>query len=591
MQPGRHKKHALLSWLFVGALVLLSLALGVLQYGWIDELSRAEKERLQSTLHTSLLRVSRDFNGEVTAACTNLISFDLETDQQAREGQYAARFEQWKDTSRHNGLLRRVLVAEPAGSSLQLRELDQQTGNFHPVDWPAEWRTIQERLLAKLAGTEGPPFLGGVTGDLPDLFEMPVFDRRFARGPDGGRPRPRELEWIIVQFDLEYIRTVVIPALLQRDLPGGAADYLAAVTIRNSPKTFIYRSQTEESSNILANADASVNLFEVDRGRMQRGSGPGPPRNRGMRRGPPPENRNSDTGRWTLSVRHRAGSLEAVVAKAKARNLAVMAGIIALILATVLALVQFTRRAQRLAELQMEFVAGVSHELRTPLTVMRTAGHNLQGRVSGDPARVQRYGALIQSESQKLTAIVEQILSFSNMEAGRVIGERQPLQVSALVDEALAAERGAAINPNCHFERNIAPDLPPISADPTTLQLALQNLLTNAAKYGTGEWVGVSASLDSRESGGMVEVVVSDHGEGISADEIGKIFDPFYRGMKAVEDQVHGTGLGLSLAKRIVEAHGGTLSVRSEVDQGTHFIMRIPAAVSQSQHEFANSTN
>jgi len=262
-----------------------------------------------------------------------------------------------------------------------------------------------------------------------------------------------------------------------------------------------------------------------------------------------------------------------------------MAGILLLILATVAALIRFTRRAQKLAELQMEFVAGVSHELRTPLTVMRTAGHNLQGKISSDPARVQRYGALIQEESQKLTSVVDQVLRFANVKAGRVIGERRPLKVDELIEDALEPESGCAI------EKHIAAGLPAISGDPTTLKIALQNLLSNAAKYGTGDWIGVSASVEHDRNGPMVEIAIADRGAGIPPGEIGKIFDPFYRGQRAMADQVHGTGLGLSLAKRILEAHGGALAVRSEAGKGTEFLMRIPAAPLEETHEFANSAD
>jgi signal transduction histidine kinase len=298
-----------------------------------------------------------------------------------------------------------------------------------------------------------------------------------------------------------------------------------------------------------------------------------------------------DNGRWTLSVRNRAGSLEAVVDRARTRNLAVMGGLVLLILATVIALVQFTRRAQKLAELQMEFVAGVSHELRTPLTVMRTAGHNLQGKVSTDPVRVQRYGALIQEESQKLTGIVEQILSFTNMKAGRVIGEPQPMPVESLIEDALETGGSGGMDLRRIVEKRIGSDLPAIMGDPTTLKVALQNLLTNAAKYGTGDWVGLTALLAPDQNGSMIEITVTDRGAGIPPEEIGKIFEPFYRGKRPVADQVHGTGLGLSLAKRIIEAHSGTLAVSSQLGKGTQFVIRIPVAAVEQEHEFANSSN
>lgn len=575
---------SLLAWLFMGALAALTAVLGVLQYGWIDEVSHAERERLQAALHTSLLRLSRDFNNELTAAASALIPNDLAPDEASRERQFAARYEQWKDSSRQNRLFRRISLAVPEGNSLLLRNLNIDTGVFETVAWPAEWFSVRDRLAARLSPGERRP-LSAATDDRPDLIDIPIFSRG-----KGGSPFGRETAWLLLQVDLDIVRNSILPELLQRDLPGGAADYQAAVVMRENPSTVIYHAGPDGTGAIGANPDASVRLFEVDRGQIFRGlafgglPGRGGWRGRSRNNGAAPELANA-RGRWQLLVRHRAGSVEAVVARARARNLAAMAGILLLILATVAALIRFTRRAQKLAELQMEFVAGVSHELRTPLTVMRTAGHNLQGKISSDPARVQRYGALIQEESQKLTSIVDQVLRFANVKGGRVIGERQSLKVDELIDDALEPGSG------CVIEKHIAAGLPVISGDPTTLKIALQNLLSNAAKYGTGDWIGISASVEPDRKEPMVEIAIADRGAGIPSSEIGKIFDPFYRGERAMADQVHGTGLGLSLTKRILEAHGGTLAVRSEVGKGTEFLMRIPAAPVEQTHEFANSAD
>ena len=111
------------------------------------------------------------------------------------------------------------------------------------------------------------------------------------------------------------------------------------------------------------------------------------------------------------------------------------------------------------------------------------------------------------------------------------------------------------------------------------LKQALQNLLHNAVKYGAGEsrWVGVSASGTGSESAPVVEIRVADRGPGIPSDEQAHIFEPFFRGRSALQNQIHGTGLGLNLAKKIIEAHGGSISVKSVVMKGSEFIVRLPA--------------
>ena len=297
-----------------------------------------------------------------------------------------------------------------------------------------------------------------------------------------------------------------------------------------------------------------------------------------------------------LSVWLRNGSLETIVASARRRNLAISGGILLLLLATGAALAQFSRRAQQLAQVEMEFVAGVSHELRTPLTVIRTAAFNLRGKVAANPSQVERYGALIQQESERLGAIVEQVLRFASAKAGRVVQERQPVSVSGLIETTLQSNKGMLEDALCEVQTHIEPGLPPVSGDSMALRHALQNLLANAAKYGGAagkQWVEISARSCARRQrthvAPMIEIRVTDHGAGIPPEEQKHVFDAFFRGRKAVQDQIHGTGLGLHLVKRIVEAHGGTVSLESELGAGSTFIVRIPAAPAEHQDELAPS--
>lgn len=295
-----------------------------------------------------------------------------------------------------------------------------------------------------------------------------------------------------------------------------------------------------------------------------------------------------ERGLWTLSVRHHAGSLEVLVQRGRWRNIGILAGLLVLMLAALGALIRLTQREQRLARLQMDFVAGVSHELRTPLSVIRTAAHNLQGGLVSHPNQIRRYGALIRDESERLTGIVEQVLRFAGAQAGRVIQAREPVRVEVLVDEALSATARVTEEAGCLVERDIAPDLPLVNADPVALKHAIINLIANAAKYGfSGGWIGLTA----RPAPGGVEISVKDRGPGIAEKDQPYIFDAFYRGKKAIEDQVHGTGLGLNLVKRIAEAHDGTVTVKSEAGAGTEFILRIPAAPARApqEDEFADT--
>jgi signal transduction histidine kinase len=231
----------------------------------------------------------------------------------------------------------------------------------------------------------------------------------------------------------------------------------------------------------------------------------------------------------------------------------------------------------------MNFVAGVSHELRTPLTVIRTAAYNLRGRLAGKPEQVEKYACLIQKESENLSVVVEQILRYGAAARGRVIGERHNLNVNRLIRDCIPA--------NTTVEQYIDPDLPPIFGDALALKHALQNLLDNALKYGTegSAWVGITARVVEVDGHPFVEIRIADRGPGIPADEQAHVFDAFFRGRRAVQDQMRGTGLGLNLVKQIIEAHEGTSEVKSETGQGAEFIIRLPAAEEELEDVFSNS--
>ncbi len=574
------RQRAAFSWLFISALLVLCGVLGVLQYRWIGDVTFAVRERLRGGLDTSLNRCSEDFNSEIGAAARGLMPGTTALDAQAVESAVAARFDQWRKSNRRRVLFSRVALAEPTDGALVLRSLDLQTGIFQTVVWPPDWSGLNERLMSFLTSHDQPGRMppGMSAGGDRLEFEVPLFPAPLA-GSDprdhhgrGRRFPGREIAWIVFELNLPYVQETMLPELVQHELP----DYQVEVVIRDEPSVVIYKSDADEAVPVSSNPDASTNLFEPP----YDGRPMGPPRG-GEHGRQGPLRPSQMPGRWQMNVRHRAGSLEAVVSQARWRNLLVTGGVFVLMLATVAALVRFTRRAQWLAAQQMDFVAGVSHELRTPLTVLHTAGYNLQGKVAHNPAQVERYGVLIQHESGRLRELVEQVLRFAGTEAGRVIQEPEQLSVEQIIEDTMESSKAVVDTARLVIERGIEPDLPPILGDAMALKHALQNLLSNAAKYGTKDsnWIGIFAARASDDGRPMVEIRVADHGPGIPPDEQKHIFDPFYRGQQASQEQVHGTGLGLNLVKKIVEAHGGTIQVRSEPMKGAEFIMRIPQAV------------
>ncbi len=376
----------------------------------------------------------------------------------------------------------------------------------------------------------------------------------------------------------------MLPELLRRHLGvAGAAEYQVEVVSRGNPSKAIFRSG---EAAIGDKADASVALFDVPWDQVFRRVFSSE-RREGIRGRPP----TGERGRWWLAIRHRAGSVDAVVNAARWRNLAVTGGILLLMLATVAALLVFTRRAQQLAALQMDFVAGVSHELRTPLTVIRTAAFNLRGKLAHNPAQVEKYGALIQEESDRLGELVEQVLRFAGARAGKLKRIEEPVAIESVIEESLELSRGVIERSRCAVEKNIEAGLPLVLGDAIALRHAIQNLIANAAKHGSegSNWIGVSAARRQETGGDWIEIRVADHGPGIPLEERERIFEPFFRGQRALQDQVHGTGLGLSLVRNIIEAHRGTIEVVSAPGRGAEFSLRLPVAPAEYQDEFTNT--
>ena len=571
MSKSEHRRTAL-SWLFVAGLFVLCGVLGVLQYRWIGEVSVAARDRLRGSLQASLNRLSLDFNTEIANAVRAL----LPPGPESAENEIAERFAQWKKTGRHGQMFRHIAVAQPKNKTFALRNLDLDKAVFESAEWPKDWASLKDRLQSMLSqeARQGRGFPGPPPDDQGMLFDLPAFGNP-GPGRSGGQFNRAETPTLIFDLNPEYVRDVLMPELLQRHLEsGGTLDYQVEVLTRQHTPLVIY--QSDPGARVAASADASVGLFETPYDLIFRGSPGRGGRGRGPGRGGPV----GESGRWQLFVRHRAGSLEAVVAQARWRNLAVTAGVLLLLMASLAALITYTRRAQKLADLQMDFVAGISHELRTPLTVIHTAAYNLRGKLAANPAQVERYGVLIQQESGRLKDLVEQVLRFSGATAGRVIQNPEPLSIPRLLEETIESAKAVLQQAGCVVETHIDPDLPIVLGDPMALKQALQNLLHNAAKYGAGEthWVGVSASMDGSTSRPAVEIRVADRGPGIPTDEQAHLFEPFFRGRRAQQDQIHGTGLGLNLAKKIVEAHGGSIQVKSVAMKGAEFIVRLPAA-------------
>jgi two-component system phosphate regulon sensor histidine kinase PhoR len=250
-----------------------------------------------------------------------------------------------------------------------------------------------------------------------------------------------------------------------------------------------------------------------------------------------------------------------------------------MLLAANIGLVVFaSHRAQKLATMQMEFVASVSHELLTPLSAIYCSGQNAKDGLLQSKTDLITHGSIITSQTRQLIDLVKQNLLFAATERGTSRYTLRPLEVKEILQRVrknvavLIEESGSRI------EYEVQSGLPNVMGDLSGLTQCLQNLIENAIKYsGKNSRVGVSASLQEAKDDAMEFcIAVQDHGPGIHSSELGHIFEPFYRSPKVVEAQIHGTGLGLTVAARIAQSMGGRLSVTSEVGVGSTFTLHLP---------------
>jgi signal transduction histidine kinase len=233
----------------------------------------------------------------------------------------------------------------------------------------------------------------------------------------------------------------------------------------------------------------------------------------------------------------------------------------------------------QLAKMQMDFVASVSHELRTPLAVLCSAADNIADGVVREKEQLAKYSTVIRNQSRQINGLVNEVILFTSTQNGKGRYILRPLEVAEIVESAVGSTVELIQKAGFELEQHVEPALPRVMGDPTALSQCLQNLLTNALKYGDpGRWICVNAGLaelrDRRHR--EIRISVRDRGMGISRADLPHIFEPFYRCPAAVECQIHGTGLGLPIAKSLAEAMGGRLSVDTETGSGSIFTLHLP---------------
>jgi signal transduction histidine kinase len=224
-------------------------------------------------------------------------------------------------------------------------------------------------------------------------------------------------------------------------------------------------------------------------------------------------------------------------------------------------------------------VANVTHELKTPLASMRLLVETLLNSPQLHEPTAREYLRLIATENLRLSRLIENFLTFSRIERNKHRFELREVPPARIVDEAAASVRERFHASGCRFEVHVSPDLPAVEADPGAMVTVLVNLLDNAFKY-SGEQKEIALSAGAEN--GSVFFSVKDNGIGLSSRETRRIFRRFYQVKEHRPHAAGGCGLGLSIVQFIVAAHHGTVTVESQPQRGSTFLVTLPAAAQTS---------
>lgn len=635
-------RERLLRWVAVPALTIVLVGLAVLQYRWSRQVSDATLEQMQSHLHISLMSFRQDFARELGAVAVEIRTV-VDGANTIKPAELKEQFHHWQQTSAHPNLVSHIYLWRDPAHQQPLR-FDPRSDQFEIVPWPAEFEQMQQRLLEissanhpPSAGAERPPMRQGnrrraefgspgnfradrrnghnrgssMRGRVADALipwavdqSIPALSYPVRRHAAPGRPgTPAEITWLIIQLNPSVLAKEIFPELAQKYFSdaSGMEYHVAVRNAGNQSQSVLYSSDAGFGEDNGLAVDATLNLIGPAFGHGGPPDGgldffaapmrPAPGDHAqsqeerhlaALERAPrfEPFRYGDSQGIWQITAKHKSGSVEAAVGALRRRNLLASFGVLAVLAVTMGLILMASQRARRLARLQMDFVAGISHELRTPLAVISSAAENIAHGVVEDKQQLVKYGNTIVKQSRQLTQLVEQVLLFASTQQAQGKYGLGPVNISEVVDAALEGTSATVSAAGFTLERQVEAGLPPVNGDFTALVRSLQNLITNAVKYGgDNRWLRVSATaVKDRGRIDEVELAVEDRGIGISKDEIKHIFEPFYRSPAVNESGIHGTGLGLPLARTIVEAMGGRLTARSELGKGSSFVIHLPVA-------------
>ncbi|MEO0556911.1 MAG: HAMP domain-containing sensor histidine kinase [Bacteroidota bacterium] len=530
----------------VGLGVLL-VGIAVVQEASISGWSEVEDIRLRSSLVEGARQLDADLTERIAATGEPFIELAAQSDGIANT--LVDRLDQLPP---HALPIRNVYWVTP-GMPPTLLRLTPDAKTLAPVSWQAlgtEWQRYFSR--------EGTPLRQGSPLEVSNA-DTPAHALAFPALPTPDAPVP----YVVLALDSTALATSVLPSLL-RDHLGLGETFDITIGPEGEPPVYTSRpglttlphpdlvqpigARLLTALTLTLTRDEGQAALNVNAGELTSGD-----------------------ALWEMRIQHRAGSIGAAASRLRWQQRALAFAVLALLAGAVALLIRSVLAQRALAQRQLAFVAGVTHELRTPLSVLHAAGENLSDGVVDDPEAARRYGTLVRDESRRLADMVETVLTYAGAEAPTV--RRAPILIADWVEDAVEQARPALDETGTTLTLDLAPDLPPVHGDTVALATALRNLIANAARHG-GPSVQISAR--ATQGGSRIELAVSDDGPGIPPANREALFEPFVRGAAAIEAQTPGSGLGLALVRRIVEAHNGTVEL-AETPKTT-FILTLPAS-------------
>ena len=566
-------KRAAIELAAILGMVAVVCTLAVLQYRWTGEISRSEQQRLKANVTTSVRGFDQEFSYDFERLCE---AFEIgpEVPLANLESRIVRQQSDWERVASRPALLAGIDIWKLEEGHAGFKSFEDSGKRFVEATWPERLGSLRpylerqaELLNARVIGDRQAiyypwTFLGSAPALIRPIFHL-----------ENAQDMYVQLQgFLILEFNKEFLEKQYVPELVVRHFgEPRVTSFGVAVRTMNAPYRTIYASSATSPASSSA-PDAAVNLVESVAEEARR-------------RGHAPLQATAENDQWQLVVQDPAGSVDVGVAQWRRRNLAISFGLLAVLAGTMVLLFSVARRAERLAKLQMEFVAGVSHELCTPLAVINSAAENIVDGVVEGTAQVQEYGTIIREQGRRLERLVDEVLLFAAGRVGRLGYELRPTEVVPILEQSLSASEAMLRDEGFTFHKEISPQLPFVVADPEALGKCVENLISNAMKYsGENRWVALRAGCVLNQGSPEVQISIEDKGIGISPADLPHVFEPFYRAESVRDGQIRGVGLGLYLVKRMMEAMGGGVSVTSKLSKGSVFTLHFPVFDSAEPH-------